>query len=304
MSESKLPDKEAEKQDDYTYEEIHSNSLTDLTRSSKDEQVGAGTEVAGADTKPGDTPAVDAKDTPPADETPQKDGEPVKPDAQTTPNNPVDVEELTKKAVKEAVTETVKALVGEKATDEEKDAMTEKLNAALKSQPWVTEKRNPTYEELAAFQIKFVADSVKESVKSEIKEDLQKEVEDEEKAAADQEKTQQEQAKVYHEKWDQQIKHLEDKNLIPKGDEGATVQKKLFEIMKARVASGRPTDNLIEIYYDDYKPALDELEKQKTAPVGGQAHGGSSGSNNQTYSYADLHNSKVSDIIKEVRTQG
>lgn len=296
MSESKLPDVEDKKE--YSYEEVHSTPLTDIIPDSQAQPVGEGATVPDKPTEPGDNPADPPKVTPDPDETTTVDDTPNEPDEKTTPSDPVDVEKLASETARKTAEEMVKALVGDDASKADKDETQEKLEAALKDQPWIKENRNPTYAEMARFQIAFVKDIAIEEATKRVTENLQKEVEDEEtreKEAATQAEIQ---AKAFHSKWDSEFDALD--KLGHKLDE--TAKGKIFEIMKSRVLNGKPTDSIIQVFTEDYKPAMDQLEKAKNAPVGGAAHGGASAGGSETYSYAEIHGAKTQDILKEVHS--
>lgn len=297
MSDSKLPEKEAEKPEEtYNYEEVHSTPIADIIPDRQAKQAGDGEPVDSKPSEDGATPPADDKNTPPADETTPKDAEPVKPVETPAPSEPVDVEKLASETAKKTAEEMVKALTGDDATKKEKDELREKIESAAKEQPWVKENRNPSYAEMAGFLAKFTIEHSTATIKEQVKAELQREVEDETAQETEQKKTQETQDKAFHTKWDEEFKQLE--GLGHKLDGPAKA--KVFEIMRARVLNGKPTDSILTVFTEDYKPMMDEIEKKKNAPVGGVSHGGAT-VGGETYTYDQIHNVKTDDILQEVR---
>lgn len=292
MTESTVKPEE-KKKEEYTYEEVHSTPITDIIPNRQIEPVGDGEKVVDPNEKPGDNATDTPKDVPVVDETTKTDDKPNEQDKTATASPPVDVEKIASETAKKTAEEMVKALVGDDATKKEKDDLESKLQTALKEQPWVKENRNPSYAEMAGFLAKHTSETVKEQVKRE----LQQEVEEEDKNEREAQTQQVENNKAFATKWDDEFVQLE--KLGHKLDNVAKL--KIFEIMKGRNLNGRPTDSILTVFAEDYKPTMDKLEEQKKSPVAGATHGGAASNNSQTYTYADIHGAKTEEILKEVR---
>lgn len=242
------------------YEDIHNKSTEEIVASEKEVKEDDGSK----DEKPVATP-VEVKE--------------VKPE--------FDPDKLKADVAKETTDKIVKALTGEKETQEQKDKYVAYSEEFSKKHG-----RNPTWFEVSAF------------IKDDLRADMKREAEEEQKAQEEAKKANQEnekeRIKSFNKYIDDQLDDLyKSKKLItpkdPKDEKdiGVIQRKALFKAMldvnTERVKQGQePIYSIKEIYYEHYEDPTKQPAGYD-APVSMGKSGTSHDNSTEEYSYAEVH---------------
>jgi hypothetical protein len=267
---------------EFAYSDIHEPTIDELLHTDPNQ-----------DSEEAAKPSTVAEE-PAAATVPEPSEEPVKQEAPAL--DPEQLKnEITQSVIAELAADTTK-------TQDQKDEI---LEAFLKDHP------EPSWQDAFKF-MRQAAKADEDRIVEKVKADLQAEVEAEEtreaEAKAASEEAQKQTDAAWKSEWDRQYQELETAGKIPPikndldpNDPGVKARADLFKILvdksKDRQAKGLPAlTNLVEIFSLHYVPSTSQ-PPGADAPIAGAGKSVSSGENEGNFSYSEIHNASVEDVL-------